>query len=160
VGSKNQLGRLLNRQFVGGDSDALKLLLARAKIPNQAARDRYFLTLLSRAKVDLIQRLRAGAAEKKHLAEAVRERQARLADRAPAAGKPRPVAGTQEAAADAGRHRRPPEAQRREIDTLRRDEQRLTRLIDGLIRIADGKKSRRRRHVRVRGSDAAVGRSR
>lgn len=78
-GQQDQLGRLLNRQFVGGDSDALKLLLS-GEDPDQAARDRHFLTLLSRAKVDLIQRLRAGAAEKKQLADAVRERQARLAE--------------------------------------------------------------------------------
>ena len=60
---QNQLAHLLNRQFVGGDSDALKLLLS-GQDPNQSARDKYFLTQLSRAKADLIQQLRAVAAEK------------------------------------------------------------------------------------------------
>jgi septal ring factor EnvC (AmiA/AmiB activator) len=55
---QNQLARLLNRQFVGGDADAMKLLLA-GRDPNQAARDQYFLNQLSRAKAEMIQQLRA-----------------------------------------------------------------------------------------------------
>jgi septal ring factor EnvC (AmiA/AmiB activator) len=86
---QNQLSRVLNRQFVGGDSDALKLLLS-GHDPNQSARDKYFLTQLSRAKADLIQQLRAVAEEKKRLA----------------AGRPGPAAGDQKAAPDdAGRDR-------------------------------------------------------
>jgi septal ring factor EnvC (AmiA/AmiB activator) len=160
-GQQDQLGRLLNRQFVGGDSDALKLLLS-GEDPDQAARDRHFLTLLSRAKVDLIQRLRAGAAEKKHLAEAVRERQARLAEverrqqesRAQLLESKRQRLKTLAAIADRLR------VQRREIDTLKRDEQRLGKLIDGLARIATAKKSApATRRGPSGGSDAAVGRS-
>ncbi len=160
-GQQDQLGRLLSRQFVGGDSDALKLLLS-GEDPDQAARDRHFLTLLSRAKVDLIQRLRAGAAEKKHLAHAVRERQARLAEierrqqesRTQLLESKRQRQKTLAAIADRLR------LQRREIDTLRRDEQRLGRLIDGLARIAAARKSApATRRGPSGGSDATVGRS-
>ncbi len=76
---QDQLARLLHHQFVGGDSDALTLLLS-GRDPNQSARDQYFLTQLSRAKADLIQQLRTVAAEKKRLADDVRERQAQLAE--------------------------------------------------------------------------------
>ena len=139
---QNQLARLLNRQFVGGDSDALKLLLS-GHDPNQSARDKYFLTQLSRAKADLIQQLRAVAAEKNRLADAVRERQTQLADierqqqesRAQLLERKKQRLTTLAAIADRLK------AQRREINTLKRDEQRLAKLIEGLARIAAGKKS-------------------
>ncbi len=139
---QNQLARLLNRQFVGGDSDALKLLLS-GRDPNQSARDKYFLTQLSRAKADLIQQLRAVAAEKKRLAEAARERQTQLAEierrqqesRAQLLDRKKQRLTTLAAIADRLK------AQRREITTLKRDEQRLAKLIEGLARIAATKKS-------------------
>jgi septal ring factor EnvC (AmiA/AmiB activator) len=138
---QNQLAQVLNRQFVGGDADALTLLLA-GQDPNQAARDRYFLTQLSRAKAELIQRLRAAADEKRRLAERVRERQAQLAaierqqQDSRAQLLERKKQRQTQLAAIAGRL----QAQRREINTLRRDEQRLARLIEGLIRIAGARK--------------------
>ena len=158
---QNQLARLLNRQFVGGDSDALKLLLS-GEDPNQLARDRYFLTQLSRAKADLIQQLRAVAAEKKRLADAVRERQAQLAavehrqqeSRAQLLERKKQRLTTLAAIGDRLK------AQRREIDTLKRDEQRLGKLIEGLARIAAAKKSApATRRGTSGGSDATVARS-
>jgi len=151
---QNQLARLLNRQFVGGDSDALKLLLS-GENPNQAARDKYFLTQLSRAKADLIQQLRAVAAEKNRLADAVRERQAQLAEierrehesRAQLLVRKKQRLTTLAAIGDRLK------AQRREIDTLKRDEQRLSKLIEGLARIAAAKKVK----PRAKPGDAAPG---
>lgn len=142
---QNQLARLLNRAFTGGDADALKLLLS-GHDPNQSARDKYFLTRLSRAKADLIQQLRAVAAEKKRLADAVKERQAQLAEieRRQQEERAQLLASKQQRltklAAIAGRIK----AQRREIDTLKRDEQRLARLIEGLGRIAASKRAKPR----------------
>ena len=140
---QNQLARLLNRQFVGGDSDALKLLLS-GEDPNQAARDQYFLTQLSRAKADLIQRLRVVAVEKKQLADAVRERQAQLAE------IERRQQESRAQLLESKKHRLTTLAaiaghlktQRREIDTLKRDEQRLSKLIEGLARIVATKRSK------------------
>ena len=140
---QNQLARLLNRQFVGGDADALKLLLS-GRDPNQSARDRYFLTQLSRAKADLIQQLRAVAAEKHRLADAARERQTQLAEierrqqesRAQLLDRKKQRLTTLAAIADRL------QAQRREIGALRRDEQRLAKLIEGLARIGATKKTR------------------
>lgn len=139
---QDQLARLLNRQFVGGDADALKLLLS-GHDPNQSARDKYFLTQLSRAKADLIQQLRVVEAEKKRLADAVRERQTQMAgiERQQQESRTQLLERKQQRlttlAAIAGRIK----AQRREIDTLKRDEQRLTRLIKGLARIATTRKA-------------------
>jgi septal ring factor EnvC (AmiA/AmiB activator) len=138
---QNQLARLLNRQFAGGDADALKLLLS-GRDPNQSARDTYFLTQLSLAKADLIQQLRAAAAEKKRLADAVRERQTALAEierqqqesRAQLLDRKKQRLTTLSAIADRLK------AQRHEINSLRRDEQRLTKLIEGLARIVAAKK--------------------
>jgi septal ring factor EnvC (AmiA/AmiB activator) len=138
---QNQLARLLHSQFVGGDSDALKLLLS-GHDPNQSARDEYFLTQLSRAKADLIQQLRTLAAEKKRLADNVRERQAQLAEierrqqesRAQLLGRKKQRA-TKLAAIGVQL-----KAQSREIATLKKDEQRLAKLIEGLARIAAAKK--------------------
>ena len=139
---QNQLARLLNRQFVGGDSDALKLLLS-GHDPNQAARDRYFLTQLSLAKAKLIQQLSALAAEQQRLADAVRERQMALAgierqqqeSRAQLLERKKQRLTTLAAIGDRLK------AQRREINTLKRDEQRLAKLIEGLARIAATKKT-------------------
>ncbi len=139
---QNQLSRVLNRQFVGGDSDALKLLLS-GHDPNQSARDKYFLTQLSRAKADLIQQLRAVAAEKKRLADTARERQEQLAEierkqqesRTQLLERKKQRLTTLAAIADRL------QSQRKEIATLRRDEQRLGKLIEGLARIVAAKKS-------------------
>ncbi len=139
---QHQLARVLNRQFVGGDSDALKLLLS-GHDPNQSARDKYFLTQLSRAKADLIQQLRAVAAEKKRLADAARERQAQLAEierkqqesHAQLLERKKQRQTTLAAIADRLK------AQRKEIATLKRDEQRLGKLIEGLARIAAANRS-------------------
>ncbi len=139
---QNQLARLLNRQFVGGDSGALKLLLS-GRDPNQAARDRYFLTQLSLAKAELIQQLRAAAAEKQRLAEAARQRHEQLAeiersereDRAQLLARKKQRLTALAAIADRLK------AQRREITTLKRDEQRLGKLIEGLARIAATRKT-------------------
>ncbi|MDA8257015.1 MAG: peptidoglycan DD-metalloendopeptidase family protein [Betaproteobacteria bacterium] len=140
---QNQLARLLNRQFVGGDADALKLLLS-GHDPNQSARDRYFLTRLSRAKADLIQQLRAVADEKKRLADAARERQTQLAEiehrqqESRAQLLDRKKQRLTKLAAIADRLK----AQHREINTLQRNEQRLAKLIEGLARIAATKRAK------------------
>lgn len=138
---QDQLARLLNRQFVGGDADALKLLLS-GQDPNQAARDRYFLIQLSRAKADLIQQLRALAVEKQRLADAARERQTRLAgvERRQQESRAQLLERKQQRLTTLAAIATRLHAQRREISTLRRDEQRLTKLVEGLARIAAPRK--------------------
>ena len=137
---QNQLARLLNRQFVGGDADALQLLLA-GRDPNQAARDSHFLTRLSSAKAELIRELRGVAVEKNRLAVEARGRQARLVEIEKHAQDSRTHLLEKQRQRQAmlstiaGRIK----TQRQEIGTLKRDEQRLGKLIEGLAKIAAGR---------------------
>jgi len=139
TGQQEQLARLLRQQHrsnpAGGD--ALQSLLA-GRDPNQAARDWHYLKLLSRAKADLIRSLATAAAEKQRLAQTTREKAAEIAgiearqqaERGTLQAKSRERQAT--LAKIAGQIR----SQRREIDTLKRDGQRLGRLIDGLAKLA------------------------
>jgi septal ring factor EnvC (AmiA/AmiB activator) len=132
-----QLARLLNRQFVGGDSDALRLLLA-GKDPNQAARDRYFLTRLSVAKAGLTKELRGVAEQKRTLREDVRHREMQIRDIETAHQNQHAQLLSEQQRRSAllekiaGKVR----SQRKEIGALQRDELRMTRLIEGLSKIA------------------------
>jgi len=76
---QEQLARLLRHQFGGRDSDALAILLAGGD-PNQAARDRHFLTLLSRAKAEWLVAMRQDAVELRDVAAQVRARGEQLAE--------------------------------------------------------------------------------
>jgi septal ring factor EnvC (AmiA/AmiB activator) len=138
-----QLAQLLRSQFVGGDSDALTLLLAGSD-PNQWSRDRYFLTQLSRAKADLIQQLRGIAAERTRLADATRERQAQVAEneRRQQEGRAQLLERKKQRSSKLAAIGDRLKAQRREIATLKKDEQRLAKLIEGLARIAAARKAK------------------
>lgn len=134
---QQQLARLMFRHYVRGESDAMQLVIA-GRDPNQAARDYHFLTLLSKAKADLIGSLRAAATEKTRLADAARAKTEELASIEKQQQQERAALVDQRQqrqatlAKVAGRIR----AQQREIGTMKRDEQRLGKLIEGLARIA------------------------
>lgn len=132
-----QLEQLLRQQFAGGESDALQLLLA-GKDPNQSARDRYFLTKLSRAKAELIVELRSVAAKKKKLADSARERREQLAtiEQRQQAGRAQLLTQQKTRQALLQKIAGKVKSQRRELGALKRDEQRLGKLIAGLARIA------------------------
>jgi len=137
---QQQLARLLFRHYargIGGDGDALQLLIA-GRDPNQAARDYHFLTLLSKAKAELIGGLRTAAAEKKQLAALAREKSERLAAIEQQQQQERAALLTQRQQRQAllAKVADRIKAQRHEIDSLRRDELRLTKLIDGLAKLA------------------------
>lgn len=131
---QEQLGHLMRYQFRPQETaDALAVLLAGGD-PNAAARDRYFLALLSRVQADLIDTLRRDAAETRRLAAVVQERGAKLAE-----------LGQREEAERASLRQRQQErqvavakiadrieVQRQEISTLRQNEQRLGKLIAAL----------------------------
>lgn len=133
---QTQLARLLNRQFAGGDADALALLLA-GRDPNQVARDDYFLAQLARAKASLIGDLRSAADQQQRLADAAREQQTQLDGIARRQEESRAQLLTQKKkraatlAQISGRIR----DRQQEIAALRRDEQRLTNLIEKLATV-------------------------
>lgn len=132
---QNQISALLYRQYLRGDADALKLLMSGAD-PNQTARDWHFLTLLSQAKTEMVSDLREAQAEKQKLGEAVRERTEKLAEneRKQQEQKQTLLAQQKQRQAVLARIADKLRNQRKDLDTLRRDEKRLGNLIASLAR--------------------------
>jgi len=133
-----QLARLLYQQYVGMQPDALKLLLSGAN-PNQVARELYYLGYLSRAHAGIIDDLRAGLARLDRLSQAARQRGEELA-------AIRAEQRTQRVRLESEQRKRKQvllqvsrqvEKQRREISTLKRNEERLSRLVEQLGRLLE-----------------------
>jgi septal ring factor EnvC (AmiA/AmiB activator) len=131
-----QLGSLLNRQYLAGDNDALSRFLG-GEDPSQPARDAYYLRALSQAKVQWLSSLRHSLEEKSRLTKAVKEKSSELAD-IEAKGRDEQA----ELRAQQEKHRAVLQkiaatikSQRHEMNSLKRDETRLSRLIQGLARI-------------------------
>lgn len=137
VTQQEQLSRLLNRQFVGGDADALSVLLS-GRDPHLIARDQYFLTQLSHAKADLVQYLKATARAQQQVTKAVSEQQLRLTDIATQQQASRDQLLTQQKQREATLAELATQirGQRNELANLRRDEQRLTKIIEGIAAAA------------------------
>lgn len=131
-----QLERLLYRQGTRGEKDALRLLLG-GEDPNQAARDRYYLIQLSRAKAQVLGGLRTTLGEQQRLAEDSRSKSAELAEigRKQEQDRVELLAQQKQRKQVLDRIAGKIKAQRREIGTLKANEARLSRLIDGLGRI-------------------------
>ena len=137
IGSQQKhIGALLYRQHLRGDNDAMKLLLS-GEDPNQLARDYHYLTLLSHAKTEVVDELRDTLAEKQKLAEAVRDKTEKLAENEKKQQEQRQALLAQQkqrqimlaGIADKIKH------QRKQIETLKQNEKRLSKLIDGLTRL-------------------------
>lgn len=137
VAQQEQLSRLLNRQFVGGDADALSVLLS-GRDPHLIARDQYFLTQLSHAKADLVQYLKATARAQQQVTKAVSEQQLRLTDIATQqqANRDQLVAQQKQREATLAELATQIRGQRNELANLRRDEQRLTTIIENIAAAA------------------------
>jgi murein hydrolase activator len=130
-----QLARLLRYQFRPHETDALAVLLAGGD-PNAAARDRHFLTVLSRAKADLIADLRRDAVEIRRLADGVQQRSDALAKlvQQEEGERVKLQQRQQERQAVLARISGQIKAQQREIETIRQNEKRLGDLIATLAR--------------------------
>jgi len=130
-----QLAQLLRHQFRPHEADAMTELLAGGD-PNAAARDRHYLTLLSRAKADLIAGLRHDAGAAQRLAELVQQRNDKLAElvRREEGERANLSQRQQERQAVLEKIAKQINAQRREIDTLKQNEQRLGNLIATLAK--------------------------
>lgn len=132
-----ELEKLLTRYYIGGQAQGLRHLLS-GNDPNQLARDLYYLKQLSRSEADLIGKLRDSLAEQRTLldqakttrdalAEIESEQKSEIARLAEQRKKRKTMlAELSEKLRD----------QRREVGNLKRDEARLTRLIDGLAELA------------------------
>ena len=134
---QKHLSGLLYRHFLHGDSDSLQLVLS-GEDPNRIAQDQYFLTQLSKAKAQMLGKLRDALTEKKRLAEARRDKAEQLAaiEKQQQEGRAALLAKQKERQAVLARIADKIKSQRKEIDTLKANEQRLGKLIENLARIA------------------------
>ncbi len=130
------LAKLLYQQYLGGRSEPLKLLLNREN-PNQIARQIHYFGYISRARTDLIEGLRSRLARLKDLAQEVEQQVTELA--AIAAEQTAQKRRLEQEKRSRGhvltKISRDIRKQKREIGTLRRDENRLSRLIEQLGKI-------------------------
>jgi len=131
-----QLGHLLYRQYITGETDALQGALGGSD-PNQAARDAHYLSLLSRAKANLLHLLHDTLAEKQRLTAAARAKHGDLlaVERRQQQSRATLLERQQQRHKVLGKLSGKIKLQRREINTLKRNEKRLAVLIAGLARI-------------------------
>ena len=134
---QDDLGRALLHQYHRGHADPIRLLLANED-PNQVSRRLHYLTYVTKARTQLIADLRHGLAEVERIAIATRGKAEELAAieqeqstqrqtlQREKAGRARALASVSAQVA----------SQRRQIDTLRRDEERLSHLVDQLAKAA------------------------
>lgn len=139
------LSKLLYRQYVTGQSDAIKLVLNRED-PNEIARQLHYLGYVSRARAELLASLRYNLANLEKLADQTRAKSAELR-----------ALQNEEASQKRRLEREKAERQRiyvqvssqiaqnrKELSTLKRDEERLTRLIERLAKEFARKKPEKR----------------
>jgi murein hydrolase activator len=144
------LARLLYQQYLGGQAEPLKLLLNRED-PHSIARRLHYFGYVSRARAQLIEATRRNIARLQQLAEDARKQAQELA------------AVTAESKALRARLEREKRArgqvltrisrdikrQRREIGTLKRDENRLAQLVERLAKLMARSRPPRVRNERV-----------
>jgi septal ring factor EnvC (AmiA/AmiB activator) len=135
-GQKARLARLLYLQYIGVQPDALRLLLNRED-PNRIARELHYLTHLSRARAELIRGLRSNLVQLNELALTTRQQSAELAtiDAEQQAQRKRLETEKHARKVVLVRVSRQIEKQRREISTLKRDENRLAKLVEQLRQV-------------------------
>lgn len=131
-----RLARLLYLQYIGVQPDALQLLLNRED-PNRIARELHYLTHLSRARAELIRGLRSNLVRLNELARTTRQESAELAaiDAEQQAQRKRLETEKHARKVVLVRVSRQIEKQRREISTLKRDENRLAKLVEQLRQV-------------------------
>jgi septal ring factor EnvC (AmiA/AmiB activator) len=130
------LAQLLYRQYVGGRGDALRLTL-NGEDPNRIARNLYYLGYVSRARTALIDDIQKNLARVDEIARETGQQARELAALTAEQDAQRQRLETEKRARGQvlARISHDVARQRREIGTLRRNEARLTRLIEQLGRI-------------------------
>jgi septal ring factor EnvC (AmiA/AmiB activator) len=152
------LSKLLYQQYLGSKADPLRLMLS-AEDPNRTARHLHYLGYVSRARLSLIQEVQDNLTRIQRFAQAAEQRAQELAIIAAeqAAQSRRLEAEKRVRTQVLGRLSQVIQRQRREIGTLRRDETRLTRLIQQLGRIVARPRAPQPRIRNDRVPEATVG---
>ena len=133
---QTRLARLLYQQYIGAQPDALKLLLNRED-QNQIARELHYLTHLAHARADLIRGLRSNLGRLTDLARETQQQGAELAaiHAEQQAQRQRLESEKRARKSVLVKVSREIGKQRREISTLKRDENRLARLVEQLSQV-------------------------
>lgn len=139
---QRQLSLLLYRQYLHGEADALQLMLMGTD-PNQSARDRHFLRLLSAAEAKMLASLRDSLQQKQQLSATVAKQAEKLSgiEKQQQDSRANLLARQQERQSLLTRIAGQIKAQRQEISNLKENEQRLSQLIARLSRPAPRKPS-------------------
>ena len=139
------LSNLLYQQYVTGQSDAVKLVLNRED-PNEIARQLHYLGYVSRARAELLASLRYNLANLEKLAEETRDKSAELRalQNEEASQKRRLEKEKAERQHVYARVSSEIAQSRKQLSTLKRDEERLTRLIERLAKEVARKKPGKR----------------
>lgn len=134
---RDELADWLRRHYVHGGAESMAPLLS-ARDPNQLARDAHYLEHLGRARLELIDGLRADLDQTRRRAEEIQSRRDRLAA---LEGEQRSRRG--ELQSEQARRKqalvevsRQLQAQKKQVGTLQQDEQRLATVIDTLVKRA------------------------
>lgn len=130
------LSKLLYEQYLGGESEPLRVLL-NLDNPNRIARDLRYLAYIARDRADLVGKLRSNLARLKELAGEAQRRTDELAAivAEQVSEKRRLEREKQERSLVLAKIARDIQQRQREIGTLGRDERRLARLVEQLARI-------------------------
>lgn len=130
---QTQLAHLLKRHYTAGQGESLNQILG-GNDPNQAARDAIYLQAISRAKAELVAKLKTSLSRKAALLDQSQQRAQELAgiETDSLAQQTRLEQQRQEHRALLGKWSEQIQKQRREIDTLKEDEQRMGRLVQGI----------------------------
>jgi septal ring factor EnvC (AmiA/AmiB activator) len=139
------LGNLLYQQYVAGQSDAVKLVLNRED-PNEIARQLHYLGYVSRARAELLASLRYNLANLEKLADETRAKSAELRalQNEEASQKRRLESEKAERQRIYAQVSSQIAQSRQQLSTLKRDEERLTRLIERLAKELSRKKPGKR----------------
>lgn len=139
---QTQLGRLLYQQYLGGRQEYLKLLLSNQN-PNQASRDLQYYEYIARNRATWLATLRTNLAALNAVSTTTREQRAELKSlRAEQAAQKKTLEKEQRARQQMlGKISQQLRLQRREINRLQRDENRLAQLVDKLTRMLAQPKS-------------------
>jgi murein hydrolase activator len=141
---QDTLGRLLYQQYVGGQSDAIKLVL-NGEDPNEIARQLHYLSYVSRARADLLASLRGNLASLDKLTGETRRKSSELhALQSEETSQMRRLekekAQRQQVYVKVSDDI---EKSRKQLSTLKRDEERLSQLIERLAKEAARKSNKK-----------------
>jgi septal ring factor EnvC (AmiA/AmiB activator) len=134
---QRSLGRLLYRQYLGGQSDAIKLVLNRED-PNEIARQLHYLGYVSRARAELIASLRENLSHLDKLTGETRRKSAELRALQDEESRQKQRLKKEQAERQRVYVRVSSDIQksRKQLSTLKKDEERLTALMERLAREA------------------------